>query len=150
MPWRVSENRGENLWGKLNEFIKFTIFSSIRVHLLLRQFSISRNTISRFRSTNVSSNLSLISLIHDLFNLIWSLLLQIYNLFLLIWIGNSEDSQHGYGFGGRVLMSLKEKPAGSNFTFDCAPSGPCVPCIYSEKVLSFFMFLRIVGRVVHK
>ncbi|XP_058777211.1 uncharacterized protein LOC131651570 [Vicia villosa] len=45
----------------------------------------------------------------------------------------TEDSQHGYGFGGRVLMSLKEKPAGSNFTFDCAPSGPCVPCIYSEK-----------------
>lgn len=141
MRWRVLEKRGENLWGKLNEFSKFTIFSSILVHLL-RQFSISRNTISRFRSTNVSSNLSLINLIHDLFNLIWSLLLQISNLFLLIWIGNSDDSQHGHGFGHRVLMSLKETPAGSNFTFDCTPFGPCVPCIYSEKVLSFFIFLK--------
>ncbi|CAL5188830.1 unnamed protein product [Lathyrus oleraceus] len=45
----------------------------------------------------------------------------------------TEDSQHGHGFGHRVLMSLKEKPAGSNFTFDCTPFGPCVPCIYSEK-----------------
>ncbi|CAI8587764.1 unnamed protein product [Vicia faba] len=45
----------------------------------------------------------------------------------------TEDSHHAHGFGHRVLMSLKEKPAGSNFTFDCAPSGPCVPCIYSEK-----------------
>ncbi|XP_004489946.1 uncharacterized protein [Cicer arietinum] len=45
----------------------------------------------------------------------------------------TEDSQHGHGFGDRVLLSFKEKPAGSNLTFDCAPSGPCVPCLYSEK-----------------
>ncbi|KAF7829404.1 putative transmembrane protein [Senna tora] len=37
------------------------------------------------------------------------------------------------GFGRRVLMSFKEKPAGSNLTFECSPSGPCVPCLYSEK-----------------
>lgn len=45
----------------------------------------------------------------------------------------TEDSENGHGFGRRVLMSFKEKPSGSNLTFDCAPSGPCVPCIYSEK-----------------
>lgn len=45
----------------------------------------------------------------------------------------TEDSENGHGFGRRVLMSFREKPSGSNLTFDCAPSGPCVPCIYSEK-----------------
>lgn len=45
----------------------------------------------------------------------------------------TDDSENGHGFGRRVLMSFKEKPSGSNLTFDCAPSGPCVPCIYSEK-----------------
>ncbi|XVE75156.1 hypothetical protein DITRI_Ditri12bG0072700 [Diplodiscus trichospermus] len=35
--------------------------------------------------------------------------------------------------GQRVLMSFKETPKGSNRTFDCSPSGPCVPCLYSEK-----------------
>ncbi|XP_045815523.1 uncharacterized protein LOC123908839 [Trifolium pratense] len=44
-----------------------------------------------------------------------------------------EESQHGHGFGRRVLMSFKEKHLGSNISFDCAPSGPCVPCLYSEK-----------------
>ncbi|XP_061360816.1 uncharacterized protein LOC133304769 isoform X2 [Gastrolobium bilobum] len=44
-----------------------------------------------------------------------------------------EETQHGNGFGRRVLLSFKEKPSGSNLTFDCAPSGPCVPCLYSEK-----------------
>ncbi|CAK7332725.1 unnamed protein product [Dovyalis caffra] len=37
------------------------------------------------------------------------------------------------GVGRRVLLSLKETPHGSNLTFDCSPSGPCVPCTYSEK-----------------
>ncbi|KAK7307165.1 hypothetical protein VNO77_39988 [Canavalia gladiata] len=46
---------------------------------------------------------------------------------------NSEETHHGNGFGRRVLMSFKEKPSGSNVTFECAPSGPCVPCLYSEK-----------------
>ncbi|KAK6281651.1 hypothetical protein POUND7_015476 [Theobroma cacao] len=30
-------------------------------------------------------------------------------------------------------MSFREIPKGSNRTFDCSPSGPCVPCLYSEK-----------------
>ncbi|GMI90146.1 hypothetical protein like AT1G69980 [Hibiscus trionum] len=33
----------------------------------------------------------------------------------------------------RVLMSFKEISKESNDTFDCSPSGPCVPCLYSEK-----------------
>ncbi|KAI9125438.1 hypothetical protein K1719_004054 [Acacia pycnantha] len=43
----------------------------------------------------------------------------------------NEGSQNG--FGHRVLMSFKENPRGSNVTFECSPSGPCVPCLYSEK-----------------
>ncbi|KAK7252325.1 hypothetical protein RIF29_36183 [Crotalaria pallida] len=46
---------------------------------------------------------------------------------------NCEETQIGNGFGRRVLMSFKENPSGSNVTFECAPSGPCVPCLYSEK-----------------
>ncbi|CAJ1931621.1 unnamed protein product [Sphenostylis stenocarpa] len=46
---------------------------------------------------------------------------------------NSEVTQHGNGVGRRVLLSFKEKPPGTNVTFECAPSGPCVPCLYSEK-----------------
>ncbi|XP_021292631.1 uncharacterized protein LOC110422921 [Herrania umbratica] len=45
---------------------------------------------------------------------------------------SSIDYQHGR-VGQRVLMSFKESPKGSNRTFDCSPSGPCVPCLYSEK-----------------
>ncbi|KAK6922104.1 hypothetical protein RJ641_012611 [Dillenia turbinata] len=30
-------------------------------------------------------------------------------------------------------MSFKETPAGGNTTFECSPSGPCVPCQYPEK-----------------
>ncbi|XP_030499908.2 uncharacterized protein LOC115715204 [Cannabis sativa] len=37
------------------------------------------------------------------------------------------------GIGRRVLLSFKETPRGSNATFECSPSGPCVPCLYSEK-----------------
>ncbi|XP_056682539.1 uncharacterized protein [Spinacia oleracea] len=33
----------------------------------------------------------------------------------------------------RKLLGFKEKAAGSNTTFECSPSGPCVPCQYSEK-----------------
>ncbi|BAT99348.1 uncharacterized protein HKW66_Vig0243620 [Vigna angularis] len=46
---------------------------------------------------------------------------------------DSEETQHRNGFGRRVLLSFKEKPSGTNVTFECAPSGPCVPCLYSEK-----------------
>ncbi|EOY00272.1 Uncharacterized protein TCM_010106 [Theobroma cacao] len=45
---------------------------------------------------------------------------------------SSIDYQHGR-VGQRVLMSFREIPKGSNRTFDCSPSGPCVPCLYSEK-----------------
>ncbi|KAL2666879.1 hypothetical protein AAZV13_01G035800 [Glycine max] len=45
----------------------------------------------------------------------------------------TEETQHGNGVRRRVLLSFKEKPSGSNVTFECAPSGPCVPCLYSEK-----------------
>ncbi|ESW29545.1 hypothetical protein PHAVU_002G078700 [Phaseolus vulgaris] len=44
-----------------------------------------------------------------------------------------EETQHGNGVGRRVLLSFKEKPSGTNITFECSPSGPCVPCLYSEK-----------------
>ncbi|KAL3631092.1 hypothetical protein CASFOL_024076 [Castilleja foliolosa] len=34
---------------------------------------------------------------------------------------------------GRTLMGFKETPDGGNITFDCSPSGPCIPCSRSEK-----------------
>ncbi|XP_022732900.1 uncharacterized protein LOC111287017 [Durio zibethinus] len=45
---------------------------------------------------------------------------------------SSIDYQHER-IGQRVLMSFKESSKGSNRTFDCSPSGPCIPCFYSEK-----------------
>ncbi|KAK9024296.1 hypothetical protein V6N11_004465 [Hibiscus sabdariffa] len=45
---------------------------------------------------------------------------------------SSIDYQHER-IRHRVLMSFKEVSRGSNNTFDCSPSGPCVPCLYSEK-----------------
>ncbi|KAL6567752.1 hypothetical protein OROGR_001420 [Orobanche gracilis] len=30
-------------------------------------------------------------------------------------------------------MGFKETPDGGNVTFDCSPSGPCIPCSRSEK-----------------
>ncbi|KAK6160083.1 hypothetical protein DH2020_003464 [Rehmannia glutinosa] len=30
-------------------------------------------------------------------------------------------------------MGIKETPDGGNVTFDCSPSGPCIPCSRSEK-----------------
>ncbi|CAF2063682.1 unnamed protein product, partial [Brassica napus] len=35
--------------------------------------------------------------------------------------------------GRRVLLGFKETPKGSNVTFECSPSGPCVSCNSSEK-----------------
>ncbi|CAH8257664.1 unnamed protein product [Arabidopsis lyrata] len=35
--------------------------------------------------------------------------------------------------GRRLLLSFKETPKGSNITFACSPSGPCVSCNSSEK-----------------
>lgn len=42
-------------------------------------------------------------------------------------------------------MGIKETPDGGNATFDCSPSGPCIPCSRSEKVpppplFSFLVF----------
>lgn len=55
-------------------------------------------------------------------------------------ISNGEAGQRdertivGSGIiGRRHLMSFKETPIGTNITYDCSPSGPCVPCSYSEK-----------------
>ncbi|WCJ21750.1 hypothetical protein M5689_003881 [Euphorbia peplus] len=47
----------------------------------------------------------------------------------------SDDDHHHHPplNGRRNLLGFKEKPAGSNLTFDCSPSGACVPCLYSEK-----------------
>ncbi|KAJ8773689.1 hypothetical protein K2173_006339 [Erythroxylum novogranatense] len=33
----------------------------------------------------------------------------------------------------RLLLSFKETPRGTNRTYDCSVSGPCVSCQYSEK-----------------
>ncbi|KDP21267.1 hypothetical protein JCGZ_21738 [Jatropha curcas] len=46
---------------------------------------------------------------------------------------NASDQTTNGGSGSRVLLVFKEKPEGSNLTFDCSPSGACVPCQYSEK-----------------
>ncbi|KAF3522426.1 hypothetical protein F2Q69_00051261 [Brassica cretica] len=35
--------------------------------------------------------------------------------------------------GRRLLLGFKETPKGSNVTFECSPSGPCVSCNSSEK-----------------
>lgn len=55
-------------------------------------------------------------------------------------ISNGEAEQRdersilGSGIiGRRHLMGFKETPIGTNITYDCSPSGPCVPCSYSEK-----------------
>ncbi|GAA0175574.1 hypothetical protein LIER_41940 [Lithospermum erythrorhizon] len=42
--------------------------------------------------------------------------------------------------GLRALKSFKETPNGGNVTFECSPSGTCVPCAYSEKVSLFCLF----------
>ncbi|OVA11960.1 hypothetical protein BVC80_8763g28 [Macleaya cordata] len=49
-----------------------------------------------------------------------------------------EDSEFPFFYstkrsGSRSLLSFKETPGGGNATFECSPSGPCVPCLYSEK-----------------
>ncbi|KAI3817583.1 hypothetical protein L1987_11378 [Smallanthus sonchifolius] len=44
-----------------------------------------------------------------------------------------HEPHAGRGLGLRGLKSFKEKATGTNVTYDCSPSGPCVPCLYSEK-----------------
>ncbi|KAK4715697.1 hypothetical protein R3W88_014035 [Solanum pinnatisectum] len=47
--------------------------------------------------------------------------------------GEAEHRDESGIIGRRHLMSFKETPIGTNITYDCSPSGPCVPCSYSEK-----------------
>ncbi|KAI5679122.1 hypothetical protein M9H77_10072 [Catharanthus roseus] len=50
--------------------------------------------------------------------------------------GEREKIEVGLGLSKlarRALIDFKEKPNGGNVTYDCSPSGPCVPCAYSEK-----------------
>ncbi|XWS34902.1 hypothetical protein CRYUN_Cryun21dG0076800 [Craigia yunnanensis] len=57
-------------------------------------------------------------------------------LFLLSVLASASASSIDYQherIGQRVLMSFKEISKENNRTFDCSPSGPCVPCLYTEK-----------------
>ncbi|MCL7041338.1 hypothetical protein MKW94_019952 [Papaver nudicaule] len=57
-------------------------------------------------------------------------------LFLIISISSfhTQATPQSIERGGtRSLLSFKETPGGSNSTFECSPSGPCLPCLYSEK-----------------
>ncbi|XP_075485566.1 uncharacterized protein LOC142525233 isoform X2 [Primulina tabacum] len=59
-------------------------------------------------------------------------------LFFFIFICSLTHHSLAHNFERRVLkrrtlMGIKETPAGGNFTFDCSPSGPCIPCSRSEK-----------------
>ncbi|KAJ9554378.1 hypothetical protein OSB04_018423 [Centaurea solstitialis] len=56
--------------------------------------------------------------------------------FFVVYASSDLSVPHELEGGGvrlRSLKSFKEKKTGTNITFDCSPSGPCVPCEYSEK-----------------
>ncbi|KAK9063425.1 hypothetical protein SSX86_017295 [Deinandra increscens subsp. villosa] len=56
--------------------------------------------------------------------------------FFVVYSSPDPSASHelgGRGVGLRGLKSFKETATGTNVTFDCSPSGPCVPCLYSEK-----------------
>ncbi|CAN4124328.1 unnamed protein product [Withania somnifera] len=56
------------------------------------------------------------------------------SLFLLVSYATSNGEADESGIiGRRYLMSFKETLIGTNITYDCSPSGPCLPCSYSEK-----------------
>ncbi|KAI3935896.1 hypothetical protein MKX01_004623 [Papaver californicum] len=65
------------------------------------------------------------------------LILSFHALFLIISISSfytqATPQSIERGGGTRSLLSFKETPGGSNSTFECSPSGPCLPCLYSEK-----------------
>ncbi|XP_010415670.1 PREDICTED: uncharacterized protein LOC104701644 [Camelina sativa] len=44
-----------------------------------------------------------------------------------------DDEEEIRSVGRRFLLGFKETPKGSNVTFACSPSGPCVSCNSSEK-----------------
>nr|KJB61197.1 hypothetical protein B456_009G346000 [Gossypium raimondii] len=62
-----------------------------------------------------------------------SVVLFFFSLPFLLPLSASASSIHHQQIGYRVLMSFKEISKEANNTFDCSPSGPCVPCLYSEK-----------------
>ncbi|CAA7031893.1 unnamed protein product [Microthlaspi erraticum] len=43
------------------------------------------------------------------------------------------DEEEMRSVGRRILLGYKETAKGSNVTFECSPSGPCVSCVSSEK-----------------
>ncbi|KAL1187798.1 hypothetical protein V5N11_005670 [Cardamine amara subsp. amara] len=45
----------------------------------------------------------------------------------------NEDEEEIKSVGRRFLLGFKETQKGSNITFACSPSGPCVSCNSSEK-----------------
>lgn len=61
-----------------------------------------------------------------------------------IYNGEAEQRDESGIIRRRHLMSFKETPIGTNITYDCSPSGPCVPCSYSEKVFSLISFVLII------
>nr|ABK95742.1 unknown [Populus trichocarpa] len=72
---------------------------------------------------------------------VWALLSSIHAL-------DIDHTTENGGLGRRVLLSFKETPHGTNLTFDCSPSGPCVPCAYSEKGIILCLLLAS-GSVVY-
>ncbi|KAL7132962.1 hypothetical protein ABFS83_12G110200 [Erythranthe nasuta] len=53
--------------------------------------------------------------------------------FLLLFTSAQVSLSELTAVKGRSLMGIKETPNGGNVTFDCSPSGPCIPCARSEK-----------------
>ncbi|KAL8035680.1 hypothetical protein ABFX02_12G112900 [Erythranthe guttata] len=53
--------------------------------------------------------------------------------FLLLFTSAQVSLSELTAMKGRSLMGIKETPNGGNVTFDCSPSGPCIPCARSEK-----------------
>lgn len=71
----------------------------------------------------------------------------IFNNFLCwVWYFRIGSEEIGGGIGRRALLSLKETPHGSNATYECSPAGPCVPCLYPEKVFNLVLFDRFIFR----
>lgn len=68
------------------------------------------------------------------------------NFFCWVWYFRIGSEESGGGIGRRALLSLKETPHGSNATYECSPAGPCVPCVYPEKVFNLVLFDRFIFR----
>ncbi|CAH9087505.1 unnamed protein product [Cuscuta epithymum] len=62
-----------------------------------------------------------------------SAILLLFNSIFVFSAPSLEESSGGEENARRVMLSFKETPNGVNVTFECFPSGPCVPCAYSEK-----------------